>query len=106
MPPKKQVHLSASRSVRTRRKLVSGNFWPEGTQPSERLELIMSGQVNPVDEPPAVQSIMMLQIYQMACLILEMPKEERKPFINGLPLTLQPYVEQEVRRIFDVRRAS
>jgi hypothetical protein len=86
--------------------MVSGNFWPDGTKPSERLELIMAGRVNPVDEQPAVQSIMMLQIYQMACLILEMPKEERKPFVNSLPLTLQPYVEDEVRRIFDVRRAS
>ena len=56
--------------------------------------------------PASIQSAVRLPIHQKACELLEIKKNLRKAALYKLPEAIQPLVEAEVRRLFDVQHAQ
>ena len=103
MQQKKQGRSRASRSVQTQH---GGLFKHTYDRPSDLIADVMEGN-NPLEDmPEAIQSAVRLPIYEMACMILDMGRSERQPFINNLPVLIRPHIEAETRRIYNVQRSK
>jgi hypothetical protein len=66
----------------------------------------MEGRKLISEVPEAIQSAVRLPIYQKACELLAIKKDLRKAALYKLPEAIQPLVEAEVRRLFDVYAAQ
>lgn len=58
-----------------------------------------------IDAPPAVQSWLRHDIFLGADEILALPQHERKTALARIPELVQPYVEDEVRRLWAMDRS-
>jgi hypothetical protein len=56
--------------------------------------------------PPAVQSWSRYFIYQGAEEVLSLPREDRAKALDKIPLTIRPYVEAEILRLWNYARSS
>lgn len=103
MRQKKQGRSRASRSVQTQ---LGGLLRPTYERQSDLIDDVMEGKKPLEDTPEAIQSAVRLPIYEMACMILDMERSERQPFINNLPVLIRPHIEAETRRIYNVQRTQ
>ena len=103
MQQKKREHSHASHSVQTQH---GGLFRNTYNRPSDLIADVMEGKKPLEDMPEAIQSAVRLPIYEMACMILDMERSERQPFINNLPVLIRPHIEAETRRIYNVQRSK
>ena len=103
MQQKKRERLRASHSVQTQ---PGGLFRNTYNRPSDLIADVMEGKKPLEDMPEAIQSAVRLPIYEMACMILDMERSERQPFINNFPVLIRPHIEAETRRIYNVQRSK
>lgn len=74
-------------------------------RPQEWLRLILSGQIDMTEAPPAIQSWARFSIYEGAVELVRMDtSEERKEGLAKVPASVRPYVEAEVLRIWPWRK--
>lgn len=80
--------------------------WPtEVKRPSERIKAVLSGEVLYGDECASIQSACTFYFYQGACSILKMEtREKRREALSRIPASVRPFIENEVRRLWDLRR--
>lgn len=101
MRQKKPGRSSASRSERTRRGKRSRITWPHG-RPSERVAAVLEG----ADEKDSgILSAARLPIYQIACSILELPREKRLAAVEVYPERVKEMIMEEVKRIWTIRKS-
>lgn len=67
------------------------------------INAVLDGTMPISQAPPAVQSCVRLPIYHKAVEILDMPKGARKAAIQAAPALLQPYLEAEIIRVWELR---
>lgn len=74
---------------------------------AQAMEDVLEGRVQMEKADPSIQSCVRLPLYQKACHILELPTvEERRTEIAKAPPLIRPYLEEEIKRIWDLRRSS
>lgn len=72
--------------------------------PTQRLNKVLSGEVDLADEDSSIQSWCQFFIYQGACAVLSRPtKKERQEALSRLPDRIRPYVEKEAIRLWKLR---
>lgn len=101
MPRKKLERSSASHSGRTRRGKRSRITWPHG-RPSERIAGVLEGKD---EQDPGILSAARLPIYQIACSVLELPREERLAAVEVYPERVKEMIMEEVKRIWTIRKS-
>lgn len=67
------------------------------------INAVLDGTLPIPQAPPAVQSCVRLPIYHKAVEILDMPRDKRKDAISQAPAILQPYLEAEIIRVWELR---
>lgn len=78
---------------------------PDAWRPSKQLEALLMGRVAWDDAPEAIRSWARFPIYQAAAQICALPsKGERRNALGKIPAAIRPKVENEVRRIFPLKR--
>lgn len=69
------------------------------------LDHLLSGRMSMDEVPPAVASWSSLFVHQGALEVVLMDtKEERAAALNKVPAPVRPYVEEEIRRLWPMRR--
>jgi len=73
----------------------------------EAVENVLQGLTAMEDADPAIRSYVRLPIYQKACEILALETiDERREVLRQAPPLIRPYLEEEIMRIWDLRRSS
>ena len=73
--------------------------------PSRLIADVIVGRTDLEDQQPAIQSACRLEIYNRACMILDLEtKIERRSAIANLPAKLKPHVEKEIMRVWEMRK--
>lgn len=101
MPRKKQERSSASPSGRTRRGKRSRITWPDG-RPSDKVAAVLTGSD---EKDPGILSAARLPIYQIACSVLDLPREQRLAAVDVYPERVKTMIMDEVKRIWELRRS-
>ena len=71
------------------------------------LEDLLSGRVHPKDADPRILLWAEFHIHKGACEILSLPtRADRARALEKVPATVRPYVEREVRRLWERRKAK
>lgn len=73
-------------------------------RPSSILNRVLDGSLSLSNAPKSIQSQVRLPIYDAAVEILKMPKEKRRVALSRIPALIRPYVEDEVRRLWSMRK--
>lgn len=74
---------------------------------SDGIMAVLEGRVSLDQADPSIQSCIRLPIYTKACEILALPTvEERRNVLKEAPPLIRPYLEEEIMRIWDLRRSS
>jgi hypothetical protein len=70
-----------------------------------RLDDLLSGRVSYEDADPRILNWAEFHIHKGACEILSLPtRADRAKALEKVPATVRPYVEREVRRVWEIRR--
>jgi len=73
-------------------------------RPHEWLNRLLSGQIEMHQAPKAIQSWARFAIFEGAEAILRMDTiEERRSALKKIPDKIRPYVEAEIKRLWDMR---
>ncbi len=68
---------------------------------------VLEGRVIITDASPSIQSCLRLPIYQKAAQILELPtKQDRRWELEKAPPLIRPFLEEEILRIWELRKQS
>lgn len=72
---------------------------------TEALLDLLEGRVEPKDADPRILNWAEFHIHKGAQEILSLPtREERRMALEKVPATVRPYVEREVKRLWELRR--
>lgn len=73
----------------------------------EQIMDVLEGRVLLDDAAPVIQSCIRAPLYQKASAILAIPDiQNRRHEIAKAPPLIRPYLEEEIMRIWDLRRSS
>jgi len=73
-------------------------------RPQEWLNRLLSGQIEMHETPKAIQSWARFSIFEGAEAILRMETiEDRRAALKKIPDKIRPYVESEIKRLWDMR---
>jgi len=76
-------------------------------RPTTEMQAALEGSLSPEEMQAASRSALDLSIYRIACRVLKTPgNEPKRQMIESHPLSLQPLIKTECRRIFDLRRGK
>ena len=74
-------------------------------RPSKEIQAALEGGIAPDDLTQAARSSLDFSIYRIACRILNTPgNDPKRQMIESHPVTLQPLIKAECRRVFNLRR--
>ena len=74
-------------------------------KPSVILRKVLSGAVDMRDVDPSIRSLASFEIYKGACAVLKLGGvDARRSALARIPEKIRPYVEQEARRVFELRK--
>jgi len=80
---------------------MDGDHW----RPSLKLRELLMGRTSWDDADPAIQSVARFEIYKAAKQILELDtKGARRNALGKIPAAIRPRVEDEIKRIWALRR--
>jgi len=73
--------------------------------PSQHMASIIAGHTDIKDAPKAVQSWARFHLFEMAVDVIKLSSQEsRKAALDCFPDRLRPYVGDEIKRLWPVRR--
>jgi hypothetical protein len=85
--------------------MLSKTIWGTVQKPSELIDKVMGGEIELSDQSSPIQSACSRYIYEDACKVLDLPtKDERRVALDKVPVLLRPYVEEEVKRVWNLRK--
>jgi hypothetical protein len=85
--------------------MLSKTIWGTVQKPSELIDKVMGGEIDLSDQSGPIRSACSRYIYEDACKVLELPtKDERRVALDKVPVLLRPYVEKEVKRVWNLRK--
>lgn len=74
-------------------------------RPTTEIAAAIEGSLSPEQLAPASSSALRFNVYKIACVILKTPgNEPKRQAIDHHPVTLQPLIRKECRRIYNLRR--
>lgn len=74
------------------------------TKPSDEMLAVLDGRLHHDDASPAVQSMIRLQYFDAAVVIVKMEsKESRRKALQKVPETCRMQVQEEVKRLWPIR---
>ena len=72
---------------------------------AQALEDLLTGKVTPEQADPRIMLWAEHAIWTAACEILSLTNlDDRRKALNNIPETIRPYVEREVKRMWEDRR--
>lgn len=73
----------------------------------EAVESVLEGRTAMEDADPAIRSYVRLPIYQKAVEILSIANvRERREILSKAPPLIRPYLEEEIMRVWELRRST
>lgn len=72
---------------------------------AKAMEDVLEGRVSMGDAQPSIQSCVRLPLYQKAVQILALPNiHQRRDEISKAPPLIRPYLEEEIIRVWELRK--